>query len=227
MTTRSLLCAAAFLAAALASQPAGASFITGSFSGIATGNLNNPANGTQSPFAESVTGTFLFDTTIPPTEPYSNPPTLADGVFTYSGQFAFDLAVRFMGQDLPGAVLLSGSNHAELVDRGAGQSFTLSSGGPYQYGILSFADPDGRLFSNFDPTTFDPRQVDIGQSFVRFSDNIRLYNATVAFDSLIFDGYPQQVPEPATLGMLALGLLLLLPFTRPLSHSGLRRRLPK
>ena len=74
---------------------------------------------------------------------------------------------------------------------------------------LGLVDPDGGLFRNFDPATFDATQVDIGQSFFNFSDDIRSYRATVAFDSLTIDGHSQQVPEPATLSLLGIGLLLL------------------
>jgi hypothetical protein len=133
---------------------------------------------------------------------------LEDGRLFYSA-FVFQFSIHAFDRDISDAGLDYFPNGVTWAEDGPAQSLTVTGGGPYWNWTLGLVDPDGGLFRNFDPATFDATQVDIGQSFFNFSDDIRSYRATVAFDSLTIDGHSQQVPEPATLSLLGVGLLLL------------------
>lgn len=100
-------------------------------------------------------------------------------------------------------------NRVTWAQDGPGQSVTVTGGGPYAYWTLGLVDPDGGMFRDFDPLTFDPTQVNVGLSYFDFSDDIRTYGATMTFDSLTLDGHTLPVPEPTTLGLFGAGMLLL------------------
>ena len=220
MSARSIIRLAALLAAILGYQPASAISITGfsgSFTGTATGEFRNNADGTSTPFAEPVTGQFAVDTVIPE-EDCCGPPQLEPGRFHYNGP-VFTFSVQAFGYEIGSSTTMSdGPDSVTLLDDGTEQSFRVTGGGPYWYWTMEFVAPDGGLFQDFDPMTFDPTRIDMSRSFAAFSDNIRSYGALVEFDSLAFDGYPSQVPEPATLGLFGMGLcgmgLFMLVFTR-------------
>ena len=221
MSSRSFICAATFLFAVLTFHSAGA--LEGSFTGTASGLLNDPTGGTQTPFfGEPVTGNFSLDTMVPLTYPDGccDPPSLQDGSLFYSA-FVFQFSLHAFDHDITSANLDYFPNGVTWADDGLAQSLTVTGGGPYWNWTLGLVDPDGGLFRNLDPATFDATQVDISQSYFSFSDDIRSYQARVAFDSLTLDGHAQQVPEPATLGLLGIGLLLL-----PLTQRLARRRTP-
>jgi len=220
MSSRTIICAAAFLLAALSYQSS-AGTIEGSFTGTASGGRDNARNGTYTPYSgEPVTGGFSLNTDLPPPDTgCCDPPTLEDGKLFYRA-FVFDFSIHAFDHDISNAELDDFPNSVTWADDGLSQSLTVTGGGPYWYWVLGLVDPDGGLFSNFDPATFDATQVDIGKSFFNFSDDIRSYGATVAFDTLTIDGHSLQVPEPATLGLLGLGLLLL-----PLAKRRTREKL--
>jgi hypothetical protein len=209
MSTRSLSCIAALTLAALASPPAAATLITGSFSGIARGEIRDWGDGTITPFAEPVTGRFSFETAIPPPSGCCDPPIREPGSLFYQGRL-FDFSAHVFDDDTDSA-LYEGSDYdsVTLLDDGTRQSFGLRGGGPYWYWAMTFVAADGGLFQDFDPESFDPTQVDLGASWADFSGDIRSYGSIVSFDTLVFDGYPALVPEPATFGLFATGLLLM------------------
>lgn len=221
-----LLAAAVSLAGVLGSQTASALSITGfsgTFSGIASGERRNPADDTIIPFMEPVTGWFAVDTVIPPPYPEGccDPPLVEPGRLSYTAP-VFSFSVQAFGREIGSNIIGSGPDGVTLFEEGTAQSFTVGGGGPYWNWSMGFAAPEGGLFENFDPMTFDPTRVDMSRSFAAFSDDIRSYRAAVAFDSLVFDGYPSQVPEPTTLGLFGAGLLML-GFARRRACRSLRR----
>jgi hypothetical protein len=202
---RGFLCITAMLTGTLLALPSQATLITGSFSGIASGESRDWYDGTITSFAIPVTGSFSFETAIPSGEQ----PVVEPGSLSFRGQM-FDFAVYGLDEVLDTKDRdRFGEDTVTLLQNGPEQTFRVGGGGPYWYWRMSFLDPDGGLFANFDPETFDPGQVDIGASFAEFSGDIRSYGATLDFSTLVFDGYPQSVPEPATLGLFGAGLLIL------------------
>lgn len=199
------------LASALMALPSYATLITGTFSGVARGETRSWYDGSATSFAVPVTGSFSFETSLPDG---CCPPVvdvLGPGSVLYQGSpIAFDFAVHVFGGDTgTGEVDDYWQDSIVLLQEDTQQSFDVGGGGPYWYWSMTFVDPDGGLFQNFDPATFDPRQVDIDTSFAEFSGNIRSYGATVDFDTLSFDGYPRSIPEPVTLGLFGVGLFML------------------
>lgn len=202
---REFLCTTAMLTGALMALPSEATLITGSFSGIASGESRSWYDGTITSFAVPVTGSFSFETTLPA----GAEPTVEPGSLSYQG-YLFEFAIHVFDEDI-GTEGREGAweDTVTLLDNGSEQTFRVGGGGPYWYWTISFIDSDGGLFENFDAETFDPGQVDISASFAEFSGDIRSYGATIDFSTLVFDGYPQSVPEPTTLGLFGAGLLVL------------------
>lgn len=202
---RKFLCATAMLASALPALPSEAMLITGSFSGIASGESTNWFDGTITSFAVPVTGRFSFETSVPA----AAEPIVQPGSVSYQGSL-FEFAIHVFDEDI-GSADREGAweDTVTLLQNGSEQTFRVGGGGPYWYWTMSFVDPHGGLFDSFDPETFDPGQVNIGASFAAFSGDIRSYSATIDFNTLVFDGYPQSVPEPAALGLFGAGLLVL------------------
>lgn len=216
-----LLRVTVLLASALFALPSNAMFITGTFSGVARGNTNNWSDGTTTPFAVPVTGSFSFQTKLPGGCCPPEVDAVGPGTVLYRGNpIRFDFTVDVFGQHIGSDVIDDGwEDSIVLAKEGAQQSFRVGGGGPYWYWSMIFVDQDGGLFKNFDPGTFDPRQVDIGASYADFSGDIRSYGAIVDFDTLIFDGYPRPVPEPLTLGLFGAGLLMLVARRRTMPRS--------
>lgn len=211
MSAKALICATVLLAGALSSEPTRAAYITGAFSGTATGDMNN-WNGTHTPFVEPVSGQFSLAMTLPDPGaccPYCCSVSEELGSLTYQGQHLFDVSIQAFGRDISSINNKYWLDSITLAQDGTGQSVRASGGGPYWGWSLTFINSAGGLFHDYDPTTFDPTQVDISQSYATFSDDIRSYQASVSFASLGFDGYPLSVPEPASAGLLALGVLIL------------------
>ena len=198
----------ALLAGVLIALPSHAMLITGSFEGIANGQTVSWSDGSITPFAIPITGTFAFETEIPS----GSQPIVEPGSFSYSGSEGrlFQFATHIFGEDKGSAQVEGGwEDTITLLQEGSQQTLRADGGGPYWYWVMTLVDPDGGLFQNFNPETFDPRQVDLGASFIDFSGDIRSYGAIIKFTTLAFDGYPpQSVPEPTTLGLFGAGLLL-------------------
>ncbi|HEY4365689.1 MAG TPA: PEP-CTERM sorting domain-containing protein [Steroidobacteraceae bacterium] len=217
----SLLCVALVLLAVPSLEPANA--IEGTFSGTASGTIND-YDGTQSPFpGEFVTGNFGLSTEIPLPYPDGccDAPVFQDGSFYYT-PFVFGFGIHAFGRDISNANLDYFPNGVTWADEGRAQSQTVTGGGPYWNGTLGLAAPNGGMFRNFDPATFDATRVDIDHSYFSL-DDIHAYRAVVAFDNLTIDGYSQQVPEPASLGLFGAGLLMFA-FASRRGASSLHRR---
>ena len=226
MSTRSFIRVAALLTATLGSQSAWALPITGfsgSFSGTASGNFISRLDGSATPFTEPVTGSFAISTVIPPPYPDGccSPPQMEPGYLHYNG-WVLNLSIQAFGREIASNFSDNWPDSVTLAEEGTAQSLSVAGGGPYWGWSMEFVAPGGGLFQDLDPMTFDPTQVDMSRSFATFSDDIRSYGARVSFDSLLFDGYPSQVPEPATLALFGAGLLMLL-FTRRGGARTLRR----
>ena len=212
MSARTFICATAFVLAALVSPAVEAVLLTGTFTGTANGFKSNPWDGTLTPITSPATGSFAFETSLPDTSGWPDyccaPPTVGPGSLDYDGT-VFEFNVRAFGREVGNQTIgRYWSDSVTMLEEGAQQSFQVRGGGPYWYWSMSFLDPDGGLFRDFNPETFDPRQVDLSRSFAEFSGDIRSYGATISFDTVVFDGYSQAVPEPAPLGLFGAGLLL-------------------
>ena len=211
MLGRVLICATILLAGSLRSELAHAAYVTGTFSGTASGDRDN-WNGTSTPFAEPVSARFSLDMTLPDPGaccPYCCFVSQEPGSLTYQGEHLFDISIQAFGRDISSIDNKYWLDGITLAQDGTGQSVTASGGGPYWGWSLNFVNSQGGLFHDFDPATFDPTHVDIDESYATFSDDIRSYYARVTFDSVGFDGYPVSIPEPASAGLLTLGVLIL------------------
>ena len=211
MLFRVLIGATILLAGALRSEPAHAVYITGTFGGTASGDMNN-WNGTSTPFVEPVSGQFSLDMTLPDPGaccPYCCFVSQEPGSLTYQGEHLLDISIQAFGREISSTGNKYWLDSITLGQDGAGQSVTARGGGPYWGWSLNFINSDGGLFDDFDPATFDPAHVNIEESYATFSDDIRSYYARVTFDTVSFDGSALSVPEPSSVGLLALGALLL------------------
>jgi hypothetical protein len=199
-----IICAVMLLAA-LCSSPAGAIPITGTYTGVATGVLDGfPPLEFKSP----VSGTIAFAT-----EPlFDDEVTRTENQLEiFSGAPLVRLAFVFSVDDL--LIDLSGAFDSlariTLFDDGISQSLrVVQTDICCSFAQFEFISATHNLFSNFDLNTFNPRDIDLlrssGTFSARFFGGFDVALSSIGFGSLGSVG----VPEPASLTLLSLGLLL-------------------
>lgn len=176
--------------------------ITGSFSGVADGwRMVGP--GEQWFFEdEPIAGTFAFASEYDEADVYDSPESVM--YFGWPVAVSFDLFgyTTFFDPD-PGSYAFA----LTLGESQQQQTAELWFFAAYSNASLSFVAPSGGLFDRFDPRTFNPNAVDVAASHANFSGHTRSGYASVRFDRITFDGYtPAPIPEPMTLGLLAMGV---------------------
>lgn len=225
MNIKSMTVIGATLIIAAISPTASASYIEGTFAGVAHGVQHRGPS--EIAFSEPVSGSFSFsvpgagsgDCCGPVTQ---DSPTSAfydvyvDGfpVDVFGNTYVFGDELQLPDYGVPRVV---------LTDDGDQQQILVDRGGPYHYWQLSLIDADRQLFHDFDPTTVDFSQLDLGLSALTFSTDIRDYYLTLPAAQIQFtvDGVPlsNSVPEPGTLALFGAGLLSLVATRRRRSAS--------
>jgi hypothetical protein len=204
MSCRNTIRTAAAIAALSFSQLALAIPITGTFNGLAEGWRIVEFGGPQVAFDnEPVTGSFSLETTFSGADVY--PDTNSVGYFGWPVRFT----VTLFGDERVFENEDQGFTHALILsESGQAQTAQLFFFAAYANANLYLTAPNGNLFTNFDPATFNPAAVSVAASSAQFSANTRAEGVAVRFTDIRFDGYePQPLPEPGTLALFGLGLI--------------------
>jgi len=212
MSCRNTIRIAAAVAAFGVSQLAVAIPITGSFTGLADGwrIVGSPRD--QVFFTdEPVTGHFSFERVFSGADIY--PDTNSVGYFGWPVNFTVDL----FGYERVFENEEQGFTHALILSESEGsQAAELFFFAAYANASLRLVAPEGGLFTNFDPATFDLTAVSVAASTASFSANTRGEGVNVRFLDIRFDGTePHPVSEPGSIALLGLGLLAVGVMRRP------------
>jgi hypothetical protein len=197
MKTRIYGMAACMLA--LVALPAHATFLSGTFSGLAENSERIQGLEMFGDFdGERVTGTFSFE---------ANPATISGGsaslTFDAPGivhfDFTNDASVSFGNNGVMEWIELRSSGFETIVNNGH-----LVIGGPL--GSLSLLPSENGASPGIDLARFDPASIRLENVVAEFGGH-RAPTASIVLDQLSFNGFPTTIPEPSTLALLTVGLL--------------------
>jgi hypothetical protein len=198
MKMHTLRIALILLPVLIASRPADATVYTGTFTGIVEGsriNAQDPVNAGNID-GERASGTFSFDTDAYPTFTTAT----ADSTYYFGMPVSLSFNVHGTSLDFPS----SSSSSLYLNNTGATQGLTATANdGPYWSASVSFGGSS--LFTNNNPSSFNPTSVDVSGSRANFFAG-RDFGGSLRLDGLSFDGFTMSAPAPGSWMLVLPGL---------------------
>ena len=193
MKTRIYGMAACMLA--LVALPAHATFLSGTFSGLAENSERIQGVEMFGDFdGERVTGTFSFETISG-----GSASLTFDAPDIVHFDFTNDASVSFGNNGVMEWIELRSSGFETIVNNGH-----LVIGGPL--GSLSLLPSENGASPGIDLARFDPASILLENVVAEFGGH-RAPTASIVLDQLSFNAFPTTIPEPSTPALLTVGLL--------------------